>query len=182
GKGAPPEFKGRGGHLVLWSLPFQRDNLRNLVAFLRCRQGLELHLIFGAGDYKRNNVLLGASIPRREVFQELFAGFRQGRLKAPLSLTEISAYLQGKVPFPITDFLLQRSLEIFSDLCRDVEQLAAAGKEERDFFKLVKDHPTFRADTAVLAEYEEFQKHLLTADAGELLKHFASSLDGMEGR
>ncbi len=173
GKGAPPEFKGRGGHLVLWSLPFQQEKLKDLIAFLQCQQqGLELHLIFGANDYKRNSVLLGASIPRQEVFQELFAGFRQGRLKDPHSLTEISAYLQGKVPYPLTDFLLQRSLEIICDLCTKGEQFAAAGNEEKDFLGLVKNHPTFRADTMVLAEYEAFQKYLLTAEAEELVKTF----------
>ncbi len=176
GKKLPTGFRGEGGHLVLWSLPFHREGLLALMANLQGEknQPLKVHLLFGDTDYNHNLRLFEAAFPRQKSLQKLWLGIQHFKMKKPYNLKKLQEYVSSELSSPVTYFLIERGLPILENARFLAEKEVAAGVSDTNDFSLKKLSaiPTFQQDTKLLADYQVFQKQLLDNDRRKLLPVF----------
>ena len=111
-------------HLVLYDLPLQERQLKQLLQNLESGNNIKVHLLYGKRDWRENLRLLTATIPSLSVLEQVFWAVRElAAAGHSLSREEALRALKQCLPFPSTRHLLERCLLIF-------EQAACLQQEE----------------------------------------------------
>ncbi len=142
----PGELPEMPGHLVLYDLPLGEKKLKNLLARLQAmnqkNKDLTIHLLYDYRDYQENLKLLGATVPAFFSMEQVYF-FLQKNVgpRNIVSWEKAIPKLQKTLPFPVTEHLLKKSMEIFAEaLYLELnEQGIFLKRQVHDFCSLHKD-------------------------------------------
>ncbi len=178
GSNFPPEVKGRGGHLVLWSLPFIKEKVFNLISFLQSKEApIEIHLLFGEEEHRQNLILLKASFPRQESLLEIFKVLSPGGGGNTFNIERTHAYVKKKLPYPVTQFLVKRGLMILkeAEILSGNKEMAITVEVGEKIETKVDNSPAYQEDSNRLEDFNSFQEYLLHTEKEKLFLDFLRS-------
>ena len=107
-------------HFVLYDLPLSEKKLKKFLVRLQAmsleNKDLTVHLLYGLRDYQENLKLLRATVPAFSSLEQVFFSL-QGNIgaKKNVSWEKAVCKLQRTLPFPVTEHLLKKSMEIFAE-------------------------------------------------------------------
>ncbi|MGI6096978.1 MAG: single-stranded-DNA-specific exonuclease RecJ [Dethiobacteria bacterium] len=166
--------------LVLYDLPLQEESLKEFLASSLLADEVRIHLLFGEEEFKTNEKLLQAALPQerslRFAYEQIYNLWRQG-----FKVKNIFPRIQKQSPFPVTAYLWQKMISIFTEikLLGEVKgELIPAREEVNISSKELAASRSYIKASETLEKCREYQHFLLTADHEEVLKHIAC----MKGR
>ncbi|MBZ4655227.1 MAG: single-stranded-DNA-specific exonuclease RecJ [Peptococcaceae bacterium] len=165
-------------HVVLYHLSFSRTEFNQLSGRAGRDNGkAQIHLLFGEGDRKLNELILEGSTPSREVLGKLYLYLRdKSRTLNPLQITnsELAEYMQQAGHKNFREQTASASLAILEELgllLREVEgnqrylHLAPPPPGKLD----LSDSVRYLEGLEEWEEFKEFAEYVLKEDAGRIL-------------
>lgn len=110
---------GMPGHFVLYDLPLSEKILKEILARLQAKnsghRGMTVHLLYDRRDFQENLKLLRATVPAFFSLEQVFFSL-QKEIGAQdiISREKATRKLQKTLPFPVTEHLLKKSMEILA--------------------------------------------------------------------